>query len=250
MNNYIVQNMIKYLNLEHFSQIFNNDYTSYFDEKKTEPNFEELYNSKYLMLVAEPGYGKTRLFKELVLKADKNSYKVFFIDAKQIKTSIKESTEKCKVIESNISEEKLQKKIYFSNKEDYSLNEKTIICIDALDELPFSNLYSFFEQVEEFISENPSVKVFLSCRTHHLNKIDYDLSNISFEYLTLDKFYGKQVFDYLKNKDINKETIEKIKEKTKLGNLFDFLSIPRFLYYFSELIQNKNIEEIINLSRS
>ena len=71
MNNYIVQNMIKYLNLEHFSQIFNNDYTLYFDERKTEPNFKELYNSKYLMLVSEPGYGKTRLFKELVLKADK-----------------------------------------------------------------------------------------------------------------------------------------------------------------------------------
>ena len=250
MNNYIVQNMIKYLNLEHFSQIFNNDYTLYFDERKTEPNFKELYNSKYLMLVSEPGYGKTRLFKELVLRANENEVKVFFIDAKQIKSSIKENIEKCKVIESNISEEKLQKKIYFCNKEDYRLDDKTIVCIDALDELPFSNLYSFFEQVEEFISENPSVKVFLSCRTHHLNKIDYDLSNISFEYLTLDKFYGKQVFDYLKNKDINKETIEKIKEKTKLGNLFDFLSIPRFLYYFSELIQNKNIEEIINLSRS
>ena len=249
MSNYIVQNMIKYLNLEHFSQIFNNDYTSYFDERKTEPDFDELYNSKYLMFVAEPGYGKTRLFKELVLKANENSVKVFFIDAKQIKNSIKESIEKCKVLESNISEEKLQKKIYFCNNQDYNLDEKTIICLDALDELPFSNLYSFFEQVEEFISENPSVKVFLSCRTHHLNKIEYDLSNIPFEFITLDKFYGKQVFDYLKNRDINKETIEKIKEKTKLGNLFDFLSIPRFLYYFSELIKDKNIDEIINLSR-
>lgn len=250
MSNYIVQNMTKYLNLEHFSQTFSNDYTSYFDERKTEPDFDELYNSKYLMLVAEPGYGKTRLFKELVLRANRNDVKVFFIDAKQIKNSIKDNIEKCKVIESNISEEKLQKKIYFSNREDYTLDDKTIICLDALDELPFSNLYSFFEQVEEFITANLNVKVFLSCRIHHLNKIEYDLSNIPFEFITLDKFYGKQVFDYLKNRDINKETIEKIKEKTKLGNLFDFLSIPRFLYYFSELIQNKNIEEVINLSRS
>ena len=250
MSNYVIQNMTKYLNLEHFSQTFNNDYTSYFDERKTEPDFDELYNSKYLMLVAEPGYGKTRLFKELVLKANKNDVKVFFIDAKQIKNSINESIEKCKVIEEKISEEKLQKKIYFCNKEDYILDDKTIVCLDALDELPFSNLYSFFEQVEEFITANPNVKVFLSCRIHHLNKIEYDLSNIPFEFITLDKFYGKQVFDYLKNRDINKETIEKIKEKTKLGNLFDFLSIPRFLYYFSELIQNKNIEEVINLSRS
>ncbi len=250
MSNYIVQNMTKYLNMEHFSQIFDNGYTSYFDERKTKLDFEELYNLKYLMIVAEPGYGKTRLFKELVLKANESSFKVFFIDTKQIKSSIKESIEKCKVIEPNISEEKLQKKIYFCNKEDYKLDDKTIICLDALDELPFSKLYSFFEQVEEFIISNPNVKLFLSCRVHHINKIEYDLSNIPFEFITLDKFYGKQVFDYLKSKYINEETIEKIKEKTKLGNLFDFLSIPRFLYYFSELIQNKNIEEIISLSRS
>ena len=83
--------MIKYLSVEHFSKTFNNNYTSYFDEKKTEPDFEELYNAKYIMLVAEPGYGKTRLLKELVLKANKNSFKVFFIDAKQIKNSIKEN---------------------------------------------------------------------------------------------------------------------------------------------------------------
>ena len=250
MGNYIIQNMTKYLNLEHFFQIFKNDYISYLDKKRTELGFEELYNYKYLMFVAEPGYGKTRLFKELVLRSNKNNLKVFFIDAKQIKNSIIESIQKCKIIEENISEEKLQKKIYFCNQEDYTLDDKTIICLDALDELPFTNLYSFFEQIEEFIIDNPNVKVFLSCRTHHLKKIEYDFSNISFEFITLDKFYEKQVFDYLKNKDIDKETIENIKEKTKLGNLFDFLSIPRFLYYFSELIQNKNIEEIINLSRS
>ena len=40
---------------------------------------------------------------------------------------------------------KLQKKIYFCNQEDYTLDDKTIICLDALDELPFTNLYSFFE---------------------------------------------------------------------------------------------------------
>jgi hypothetical protein len=241
--------MTKYNNIKHFSETFNEGYTSYFDKEKSTPSFTEVYNSKYLMIVAEPGYGKTRLFKELVLQANENSFKVFFIDAKQIKNSIIESIKKCKIIEENISEEKLQKKIYFCNQEEYTLDDKTIICLDALDELPFSNLYNFLEQVEEFIVNNPSVKVFLSCRTHHLKKIEYDLSNISFEYVTLDKFYEKQVFDYLENKNINKKTINEIEKKSKLGNLFDFLSIPRYLYYFSELIQNKSINEIINLSR-
>lgn len=249
MSKYIIQNMTKYNNIKHFSETFSKDYISYYDKEKSTPSFTEVYNSKYLMIVAEPGYGKTRLFKELVLQANENNSKVFFIDAKQIKSSIEESIQKCKIIEANISEEKLQKKIYFCNQEDYTLDDKTIICLDALDELPFSNLYSFFEQVEEFIVDNPSVKVFLSCRTHHLKKIEYDLSNIQFEYISLDKFYGKQVLDYLESRNINKKTINEIEKKSKLGNLFEFLEVPRYLYYFSELIQDKNINEIINLSR-
>ena len=55
MGNYIIQNMTKYLNLEHFFQIFKNDYISYLDKKRTELGFEELYNYKYLMFVAGPG---------------------------------------------------------------------------------------------------------------------------------------------------------------------------------------------------
>lgn len=250
MSKYIIQNMIKYEDFNHYSNVLEDIYELYYDKKKTQVDFKELYNSKYLMIVAEPGYGKTRLFKELVLKADDNDSKVFFIDSKQIKTSIEESIYKCKLIESNISEEKLQKKIYFCNKEDYNLDSKTIVCLDALDELPYSSLYSFFEQIEEFIFNNPKVKVFLSCRTHHLKKVEYNLSNLSFEFITLDIFYREQIFNYLENINISKSVLNEIKENIKLDSLFDFLSIPRFLYYFSELIQNKNVEEIVSLSRS
>ena len=51
--------MTKYNNYEHFSETFQNDYMSYFDKKISKPNFEDLYDIKYLMLIAEPGYGKT-----------------------------------------------------------------------------------------------------------------------------------------------------------------------------------------------
>ena len=176
MEKYIIQNMIKYNDYNHYSETFENDYMSYFDDKKTFPSFHELYNLKYLMIVAEPGYGKTRLFKELVLKGNENNSKVFFIDSKQIKNSIVDSINRCKIFEQDLTEEKLQKKIYISNTEDYTLNENTIVCLDALDEIPFSRLFSFFEQVEEFISEYPNIKVFLSCRTHHLKKIEYDFN--------------------------------------------------------------------------
>lgn len=242
--------MIKYSDYEHYSETFSKDYMSYFDESKTSPSFNDIYSFKYLMIIAEPGYGKTRLFKELVLKADQNNSKVFFIDSKQIKNSIVESINKCKIVEQDISEEKLQKKIYFSNTQDYTLTENTIICLDALDEIPFSKLYSFFEEVEEFISDYPKTKVFLSCRTHHLKKVEYDLTNISFAYITLDSFYERQIVKYLENIGLCKTKIDEIKEKSHLTNLNSYLSIPRYLYYFSEITKNKSIKEVMSLSRT
>ncbi|MFA6196296.1 MAG: hypothetical protein WC656_06605 [Sulfurimonas sp.] len=249
MSKYIVQNMTKFLNYEHFIEYHKNIEMSYFDEKKTHPTFSEIYDCKYLMVVAEPGYGKTRLFKQLVLQGSENN-KIFFVDSKKVKSSILESIQQCKIVDSNISEEQLQKKAFLCNIENYTLEANTIICLDALDELPYSNLHGFFEQVEKFISEYPDVKIFLSCRTHHLKKIEYDLSSIAFEYITLDSFYGNQIIDYLKSNDLSETTIKQIEDKSKLTNLFGFLSIPRYLYYFSEIIKDKKIDEIINLSRS
>ncbi len=250
MDRYIVQNIIKYTDINHFEKTLEKDYHSYFDEEKSYPNFIELYNLKYVMLIAEPGYGKTRLLKELVLKGKENNTKVFFIDSKQIKSSILETIQKCKVFEKNLSEEKLQKKVYFSNTDGFIADKNTIVCLDALDELPFANLFEFFEKVEEFISDYPNIKLFLSCRTHHLKKVEYDLSNIPFTYIKLDSFYQKQVFNYLKDGGLSRQQIDEIIEKSKLVNLYEYLTIPRFLYYFSELIKNKKLDHIINLSRS
>ena len=69
-------------------------------------------------------------------------------------------------------EEDLLKQSKFSNTDDMSLDENTLICIDALDELPFEKLYAFMEMIESFIHQNPLTKLFVSCRTHHLKKMD------------------------------------------------------------------------------
>ena len=76
------------------------------------------------------------------------------------------------------------------------------------------------------------------------------LTNISFDYITLESFYGKQIINYLENTGLSKSKIDEIEEKSHLTNLNTYLSIPRYLYYFSELIKNKSIKEVISLSRT
>ena len=192
-------------------------------------------NKRY-MVVAEPGYGKTRLLKEIIVQSEKN-HQAFFIDAKKIKqSSIEESFQKCKKIElSNISEEELQKLTAFKNTEDNFVNEgKTIICIDALDEVAVSDLYELLERIEEFIDKNKDIKIFLSCRTHHLKKVSFNLDSLDFKFVTLKPFNGNQIEKFLENKLGKVIDIDSLYKKSKISNLFDFISIPRYLYYFAE----------------
>lgn len=245
MNNYIIQNMTKFLNYEHFLEYQKDISMSVFDEKITYPSFLDILKYKYLIVVAEPGYGKTRLLKQIALQHKR----AFFIDSKKITRTIEDSIKNCEIIKNNLSEEELQLKSLFCTENDYTLDSNTILCFDALDELPFSTLFSFFDKIKEFILKNPDVCIFLSCRVHHLKRITYDLYSLPFEYITLAKFNEVQVINYLISCNFGKQEINEIEDKSKVTNLFKFLCIPRYLYYFSELIKNKKLDQIVKLSR-
>lgn len=248
MKQYIVQYMTKYLNIQHFQQFNNTDdnFTKYYDKTIIHPEFSQLYDYSYCFVIAEPGYGKTRLLKEVVLQASKYNKKAFFIDSKKVGDDIASAIKKCKSIDLNIGESTLQKQSSFSNTNEYELDENTIICLDALDELPFSKLFGFLEMVEMFTQENPNVQLFLSCRIHHIQKIDFDLQTLPFEYIELSKFGHYQISAYLEN---NLKEYKAIDQKIQDHGLNEFLSIPRYLYYFVELIQDKPVDSVLKLTR-
>ena len=250
----------------HMQQFYNIDvliekddgYNWYLEKEKgniQDVSFDILFNSenqKY-MIVAEPGYGKTRLLKEISIKAKEKNKQAFFVDAKKIKgLSIEESLNKCKYLSNKyISEEELQKQTLFkTTNNSFSNNVDTVICIDALDEVAVSDLYELFEKIEEFIGENSDIKIFLSCRTHHLKKINFNFASLDFKFITLNPFNNKEIQKYLENRLGKEIDLESMYKKSKISNLIDFISIPRYLYYFSELLKDGSLDEIINMSRS
>ncbi len=242
---YLAPNLSLYKTLD---DLFNLEPEMIYLHGVTHPSIDELFEYKYAFLVGEPGFGKTRLLKELVLKANEHQKKAFYFDAKKITDSdIEKTILTCKQIDPNISEQDLLKQSKFSNTEDVSLDENTLICIDALDELPFEKLYAFMEMVENFIQQNPLIKLFVSCRTHHLKKMDFDVTSLPFNYIAIDKFYVKQIKDYLKDFDETKAS--NIFDEIQNNGILEILQIPRYLYYFCELTKDMKIEEIIKLSR-
>ena len=202
---YISQSMSQASDIKYFLE--DENMSSYFEEQNKniipiEVNDILSSKNRRYMVVAEPGYGKTRLLKEIV-----TSYQgeAFFIDAKRIKdksNDILGSIEKCKYFDAQgNTEEALQKQRLFKNykESEYKLNSKTIVCIDALDEVPFYELYELFEKIDDFIADYGDIKLILSCRTHHIQKIQYDIKSFDFQYIELDAFSGKKIEKYLEN---------------------------------------------------
>ena len=134
---YIAPTLFQYKTLD---DLFNLEPQMKYFYGVSNPTMTELFECKYIFLVGEPGYGKTRLFKEFVLKAHEHQKKAFYLDAKKIiGDNIAQNILTCKKIDPYISEQDLLKQSKFSNTDDMSLDENTLVCIDALDELPLKN---------------------------------------------------------------------------------------------------------------
>jgi len=100
----------------------------FYKEEKWE--FKDLFNFPRTFIVAEPGYGKTRLLKETVLRATDEGKKAIFVECKKI---IEETVEKFILNQT--------KKVSAVQTDTFELEneEDIIICFDALDEIKLEN---------------------------------------------------------------------------------------------------------------
>ena len=90
-------------------------------------SFKDIFAKKSLFILSEPGYGKTRFLKEIVLRAPEQNKQGIFIDLKKVDRDI----------ESFIT----QVSASFLKIKDFVLQntDATIVCLDALDEIKYED---------------------------------------------------------------------------------------------------------------
>lgn len=233
---YILQNISRFTSFENYLEIRQSEYMR-ITHKKAPVDFDLLLGSKGAFFIGEPGYGKTRLLKELVFRAAPDGIKAFFIDAKKIGTSsVFDKLKDCPILsKSGFTEEDLQNKSLFSNSVSEAPQNDFIICIDALDEVPFLQLSDLLEKIYELRIEYQNARLFLSCRTHHLEKIrkDFDTDQVKLIFFKLEAFDYQQIEAYLTASGFDKYHFSKISLESCFQALLRFISTPRFLYCYS-----------------
>lgn len=222
----------------------------FFDYFDTNIKADDLLNIKKIFIVSEPGYGKTRLLKEQLLKSDKEGV---FIDLKKIGNQNLESCIKNKTFhilkEKKFNEFVDEGKLFKTEKFELRNSDQLIFCLDALDEVKSENFSAVVENIKEFIEIYNQANFLISCRKNYLNKWQYLFSEINFEFVEIFPLNAQKVKEFLVASGIDEKKINDLLEKLQFQNRKFIIQTPRYLKMIAELIQKEGVDKIKNISR-
>lgn len=213
----------------------------YLSLKEGKWEFINFFDFPKTFIVAEPGYGKTRLLQEIVSKASDQKIKAICVESKKIadvtiEEFILDQSKKNSVIKSDIF--KLENK------------KEVVICLDALDEVKLDDFSSTVEKIKTFLAQYSKITAIISCRWHFFRKFKELFNDLGFRYARIFPFSKEQVESYLKNNTISQENIEKIFSALSFQGRDLVIQTPRYLELLVSYTRNSGTENISSLTKA
>ena len=213
----------------------------YISSKERKCEFKDLFAFPKTFIVAEPGYGKTRLLREIVPIASNEGKKAICVESKKITDATIEE-----FIQNQLKRGTVVKSDGFELK-----NEKdVVICFDALDEVKLEDFSRTVEKIKTFLAEYGKITTIISCRWHFFRKYKELFSDLDFRYARIFPFSTEQVESYLKGNAISQENIEKIFSILSFRGRDIVIQTPRYLEFLVSYIRDKRIENISEITKT
>lgn len=213
----------------------------YFFVKEDKWEFKDVFNFPQTFIVAEPGYGKTRLLREIALRASNEGKKAICVESKKIIEATAEE-----FILNQLKKASAVRSGGFELKNE----ENIIVCFDALDEVKLEDFSRTVEKIKTFLTEYEKIATIISCRWHFFRKYKELFSGLDFRYARIFPFSTEQVESYLKHNSISQENIEKIFNTLSFRGRDLVIQTPRYLELLASYIKDKGIENISEITRA
>jgi hypothetical protein len=210
-----------------------------FKEEKWE--FRDLYSFPRTFVVAEPGYGKTRLLQEIVERAHDEGKKAIFVEPKKIRGAVVE-----KFIQDQSKNSLTLKSDGFELKNDPNV----IVCFDALDEVKPEDFSRAIEKIKAFLEEHQKITAIISCRWHFFQRYKQLFNELKFRYARIFPFSKAQVHKYLKACSIQQRDIDRIMSILSFRDRDLVIQTPRYLELLVSYIQDKGIKNIGDVTKT
>jgi len=192
----------------------------------------ELLKYNRLMILAEPGFGKSVLLKHFVSISENNGIQSISLDLKSLdlNKSLNEN------IEAKSKYENINKTKSFKLANDTNI----LVCLDAFDEVSVKNCSSIIDKITDFSLDYPNIKLFITCRSLHFQKYANQFGNINFKYLNIECFYHNDIYNYLVANHLDQMTIAIIKDIFPFeGGSNSIINTPRYLELLVRYIKEK-----------
>lgn len=248
MSNYILPNIKKFDSIKDFM-----DPENHFNTFSTSIN--ELLKLSNTFIIAEPGFGKTRLLKEIIRLSYANEKSSIFIDLKKVDCSINDFINKKTrfAIEINhLKDEMDLQKCSLIKSSGFELENtsKNIICLDALDEVKLEDFCTIIDSIKEFLILYPNVVLIISCRKNHFKKYQQILMDLNFSYFQIEPFSIQHAKQYLKLFNVKDKNLDKLLKVLKSDSRQSIIQVPRYLQMITTLTIEKGIEYVLDLNKS
>ena len=217
-------------------------------------SLKDLAAVKSAFIISEPGYGKTRLLKEIVLRSQDQGKQGIFIDLKKVDRDIEnyiiQKTDSADEINGRLSVSKLRATSLLKTKGFTLRNaEITIVCLDALDEIKLEDISTFADRIKEFSSKYKHIHLYVSCRFHHFKRERETFNDTNLCFIEIGHFTNDQIQEYLENSGLTRNDIKRV-----MG-FFDnktspLIQVPRYLEMVIDIIREKGIEYTRNLTKT
>lgn len=210
-------------------------------------SFDELMNFKTSVVLAEPGFGKTRLLKEMFLN---NKKEAIFIDLKRVEGDLEDFIKKRDIPIYSEGDDIFHNYILKNKKFTLRNLDKVSIYLDALDEVKYHEFYRMVDSIKSLLRKYDKISITISCRFHYFQKAQELFTDTSFEYIHIDCFSRDDVRKYLSLHNVSESNIDKIWRSVEFRRINSTIQTPRYLEMLVKIINDKGKDFLDNLSRA
>ncbi len=252
-NQYIKPRYVQYDSVEKFLYEKTDDY---YYGKDNYIQFEELEEKANLLIVGEPGIGKSELLKRQFNYLKDKNLPVAILDLKMLKfyanpdkiinDFFEIAIEKISKSQNNDDELNLMENGFdFKN-----INNKTLI-LDGLDEIDTEYFEVIFKEIINLNNKYKNLNIFVSCRSYYVDKHKLLFSNTAFEVLNVLPFNYVQIANYLEDIIDFNSFLKEYRESNLISfwGKNTFLNTPRYLKYYRELIETIGFDKVKEFKR-
>lgn len=190
-------------------------------------------------ILAEAGYGKSRLLEEAAKKMSAQQESAIVIDLKLFAQSgfaslIDYIENKNSALKTHIVKTPL----------------KVLVCLDGLDEVKASDFDITVDRMKDFIDSYPRISILISCRWHFYKKRASDFNGLDFSVVSLMPFDGDEISKFLSLHNISERDKEGILDTLSSPGRDLIIKTPRYLELLVGYIKEKGFTKASELNRA